>query len=77
MHVLAEKVPEITPHSVPVSDKEGLSSPLEGGCFALGDLVEVDLDLGQGQDVGGGAHAVDEGVDNVGGSVSAGHTGPS
>merc|ERR1719232_43317 len=58
-----------------VSDEEWLSPPLEGGGLALRDVIEVDLDLGQGQDVGGGAHAGDESVDHVGGGVSAHHTG--
>merc|ERR1719232_435750 len=58
-----------------VSDEEGLSPPLEGGGLALRDVIEVDLDLGQGQDVGGGAHAGDESVDHVGGGVSAHDTG--
>ena len=42
---------------LPVSDEEGLSPPLECRCLAFRHVVEVDLNLGQGQDVGGGAHA--------------------
>merc|ERR1719206_1513031 len=57
-----------------VPDEKWLSPPLENGSLSLGDLVEVDLDLGQGEYVGRGAHAVDEGVDHVGRGVSSHHT---
>lgn len=39
-----------------VAHKQGLASPLEGHVLAFGDVAQLDLDLGEGQDIGGGAH---------------------
>ena len=41
----------------PVSQEEGLSSPLDGDALADRDVVQVDLDLGHGQNVLRGGHA--------------------
>ncbi|KAK8080522.1 hypothetical protein PG997_008340 [Apiospora hydei] len=43
-----------------VSDEDGLASPLDDDILALGDGVEVDLDLGHGQDIGGRGHVLQE-----------------
>lgn len=37
--------------SSPVSDEEGLASPLEGHILALGDVCQLDLNLGQGKHI--------------------------
>lgn len=39
-----------------VADEQRLAPPLEGDILALGDITELDLDFGQGQDVRGRAH---------------------
>lgn len=46
-----------------VADEERLASPLERDVLAFGDVGQLDLDLGQGQDVSGSAHRTDEFVD--------------
>ena len=43
-----------------VTDEHRFTAPLDDDVLALGDRVEVDLDLGHGQDVGGGAHVDEE-----------------
>ena len=48
---------KVITRAVPVSEEEGLSSPLDGDALADGDVVQVNLDLGQGQNVPGGGHA--------------------
>jgi len=39
-----------------VTDENGLSAPFDGDITTLGDVVEVDLHLGQGQDISRGRH---------------------
>lgn len=58
-----------------VADKQRLASPLEGHVLAFGDVAQLDLDLGQGQDVGRGAHGGDELRDHRLGGVDAQHGG--
>lgn len=43
-----------------VADEQRLSAPLERHRFALGNVGQLDLDLGQRQHVGGRAHRADE-----------------
>lgn len=52
-----------------MTDEERLASPLEGDVLAFWDVGQLDLDLGQGQDVSGGAHRADEFVDEGLGGV--------
>ena len=43
-----------------VADEDGLTTPLDDDVLALGDGSEVNLDLGHGEDVGGGGHIDEE-----------------
>lgn len=43
-----------------MADEQRLSAPLERDRFAFGNVGQLDLDLGQGQHIGGGAHRADE-----------------
>ena len=56
-------------------DEEWLSPVLEDHVLALGDIVQVHLDLGHGQDVGGGGHGSDQILDNGSGHVGGADTG--
>ena len=56
-----------------MSDEERLVAPLEGDVLALGDVVEVDLDLGQGKHVSGGREGGDEVSDDRLGAVRRSH----
>lgn len=44
----------------PVTDEDGLATPLDDNVLALGDRGEIDLDLGHGQDIGGSGHVLEE-----------------
>ena len=41
----------------PVTDEEGLASPLVRHILSLWDVAKIDFDLGQGQNIGGSGHA--------------------
>ena len=56
-----------------MSDEEGLVAPLERDVLALGDLAEVDLDFGQGQNVSGSREGRDEVGDDGFGAVGCPH----
>ena len=56
-----------------MADKQRLVAPLEGDVLALGDVAEVDLDLGQRQHIGGGGQRRHEVGDNRLGAVSRAH----
>ena len=43
-----------------VTDEDGLSTPLDGDVTTLGDGAEVNLDLGQSQNIGRGGHVGQE-----------------
>lgn len=43
-----------------VANEQGLSSPLERHVLPFGDIAQLDLDFGQGQNIGRGAHGGDE-----------------
>ena len=53
-----------------MSDEERLVAPLERDVLALGDLAEVDLDFGQGQNISRSRERRDEVGDDGFGSVS-------
>lgn len=60
---------------IPVTDEKGLSSPLECDTLALGDVVQLDFNLGQGQNVSGRTHAGKKLGNNSLGAVGSSHGG--
>lgn len=60
-----------------VTDEDGLSTPLDGNVTTLGDGAEVDLDLGQSQNIGGGRHVGQKVSDGGLGSKEGDSTGGS
>lgn len=55
----------------PVTDEQRFSAPLERHRFALGDVAQLNFDLGQGQHISRGAHRRHELVDDRLGGVSS------
>lgn len=56
-----------------VADEQRLATPFEGNGLALGDIGQLDFDLGHGQHIGGGTHRRDESGHQRLGDVSGGH----
>lgn len=54
-----------------VTDKQGLASPFEGHVFAFRDITQLDLDLGECQDISGGAHRGDKLADHRFGGIDS------
>merc|ERR1719422_207630 len=57
----------------PVSDEQGLASPLEGHVLTLGDVPQLDLDLGEGQHVLGRGPRADELIDKGLAAIGSAH----
>lgn len=57
-----------------VTDEDGLTTPFDDDVLALGDGTERDLDLGLGQDIGGGGHVDQEILDSSLGTDSGRQT---
>ena len=57
-----------------MSNEKRLATPLKYHILSLGDIAQLNLNLGQGQNVSRCGQALNESIDKRGGAVSASYT---